>query len=145
MSEDIQPMLGAVDVTSVDIKKDGVIDYPLFDGMQLHGVWVVNSNPSGPGVAPADGFLHYSVTNMQGYNQWAQVSITTLLPGQGSISTFRVRANVIQGSEVKFSIADGIILRFTSNGSTVRWQCVGRTDSRPLPPASSGRTVPGTR
>jgi hypothetical protein len=106
----------------VDVKKDGVIDYPLFHGMQLDGVWSVTPSLTGPGVAAADGFLHYSVTGMAGWNQWAYVSISTTLPGQGSVLTYQVRANIIQGSEVKFTVADNVILRFTDGGQTVNWQ-----------------------
>src|SRR5580700_6381142 len=111
------------DAPVVDVKKDGVIDYPLFAGMDLDGVWSVTPSPVGPGVAAADGFLHYSVTSMQGRNQWCFVSISTALPGQGSVLTYQVRANVIQGSEVKFTVADNVILRFTSGGQSVNWQC----------------------
>lgn len=102
---------------------DGVIDYPFFEGQALDGVWQYSFNANGPSATPMDGYLHYGVTSQIGDNQWVQLSITTSLDTSlGATLTFQVRANTIQGSEVKFTIAGDIILRFTNGGNTVQWQ-----------------------
>jgi hypothetical protein len=108
---------------AVQVEKDGVIDYPLYAGQTLGGVWNVVPNTSGPAVVPADGYLHYFTDSLPARNQWLRVSITTPMDTKkGCLMTFRVRANVIQGEEVKFTLAAGVILRFTSGGASVAWQ-----------------------
>lgn len=105
----------------VQVEKDGIIDYPLYSGQTLDGVWSVTPNPEGPAVTPSNGFLHYSVNYQPQRNQWLFVSLNTPLPtNMGSLLVFRVRANKIQGDEVKFTVAAGVILRFT--GGDVNWQ-----------------------
>ncbi|HEV2801414.1 MAG TPA: LamG-like jellyroll fold domain-containing protein [Pyrinomonadaceae bacterium] len=107
----------------VQVEKDGIIDYPLYSGQTLGGVWSVTPNPNGPSVTPNNGFLHYSVNNQPQSDQWLKVSINTPIPtNMGSLLVFRVRANTIQGDEVKFAVAAGVILRFTGGGGSVNWQ-----------------------
>lgn len=109
------------DIRLVD--RDGVIDYPIYPGQTLAGGWRVVPNPTGPAVTPASGFLDYHVTNQPVRDQWVFVSTTTPIPtAQGALILFRVRANTIQGEEVKFTIAGDVILRFTDGGRTVNWQ-----------------------
>lgn len=118
----------ATAIELVQVEKDGIIDYPIYPGQNLTGVWNTQPNPNGPAVTPQDGYLNYSVTNQPGYNQWVRVAINTPLPTDlGCLLVFRVRANVIQGNEVKFSLPSGVtpggvILRFTSKGLEANWQ-----------------------
>ncbi len=80
-------------------------------------------NPNGPGVVAADGFLHYSVTHLPLENQWLFVSIDTpLQTALGCLIVLRMRANTIQGDEVKCTLTGEIILRFTDQGNTFNWQ-----------------------
>jgi hypothetical protein len=112
----------------VQVEKDGIIDYPIYPGQLLTGVWNVVPNPTGPAVTPQDDYLHYSVTHQSGFNQWVRVAINTPVPTNwGCLLVFRLRANVVQGQEVKFSLPSGVtpggvILRFTDEGTNVWWQ-----------------------
>lgn len=109
--------------TAIQVDKDGVIDYPLYSGQTLDGIWNVVPNPNGPSVTPDDGFLHYFVNNQRGFNEWLFVSIMTPIEtAKGALLLFRVRANTIQSNEVKFTLASDVILRFMGWGSSVNWQ-----------------------
>lgn len=101
----------------------GVITYAFKSGQSLDADWSIRPNPTGPGVAAADGYLHYSVSNLPAYNQWLVMSAKAVVPtARGCLISFRVRVNTIEGDEVKFTIAGDAILRFTSGGRTVMWQ-----------------------
>lgn len=104
------------------VEKDGVIDYPIYKGQTLNQVWSIIPNPNGPSVTPDNGFLHYQVTNQPLENQKVSVTINTPLPvgSTGSLLAFRVRANTIQGTEVKFELANTITLMFYDG--TVNWK-----------------------
>lgn len=109
----------------------GVVSYPIQAGQALGSVWNVVANPSGPAVSAGDGFLHYAVTKQPADNQWLNVSAnTTLYTDEGCLIAFRVRANTIQGSEVKFTVSGDAILRFTDGGQTVKWQSYDASSSQ---------------
>lgn len=101
-----------------------VINYPFYAGEPLQAGWVVSTNPTGPAATPNDGFLRYSVTNQTGYNQWLPLSIAESFGtiAGGCCLVFSIRTNTIQSSEVKFTLAADVILRFTSNGGAVSYQ-----------------------
>jgi hypothetical protein len=101
-----------------------VISYPFYAGVPLQAEWVVLTNPTGPAATPNDGFLRYSVTNQTDYDQWLQLSIAENFEttNGGCCLVFSIRANTIQSSEVKFTLAADVVLRFTSNGGTVSYQ-----------------------
>jgi hypothetical protein len=101
----------------------GVIHYELRAGQPLPSVWQTTPNPQGPAVTVGDNLLHYEVSGQPGFNQWLTVSATTsLATAKGCLVVFNVRANTIQGEEVKFTVAGEPILRFTNGGQSVKWQ-----------------------
>jgi hypothetical protein len=101
----------------------GVIHYQLLAGQPLPNVWQTKPNPQGPAVTVGDNLLHYAATRQPGSNQWLQVSATTsLATANGCLMVFNVRANTIEGQEVKFTVAGDAVLRFTNGGQTVKWQ-----------------------
>ena len=78
---------------------------------------------NGPVVSAKDNFLRYHLDRLSQRNQWTLVTLQHDFPGrQGYELTFQIRANTIQGSEVKFTMAGDVIMRFTNGGNTVRYQ-----------------------
>jgi len=66
-------------------------------------------------VTPHDDFLRYKVKNQQGRNQWLFNSLKNDCSATATSRcriVFKVRANVIDSSEVKFAMSEGVILRF---------------------------------
>lgn len=113
---------GKATVGAVRVSKRGVIDYPLYEGQALGGVWRIEENPVGPVVHPGDGFLRYQEGQRPGFDESVGVSIATPLEtARGALLLFRVRANTVQGDEVALSLAADVALRFTGDG-TVAWQ-----------------------
>jgi hypothetical protein len=101
----------------------GVIAYTIYDGMPFDGVWQTTPNAQGPSVTALDGSLQYRVTNQPASNQWLALSINDPQPtDSGVILTFDLRANTVQGDEVKLTLAAGVILRFTNNGTAAAYQ-----------------------
>jgi hypothetical protein len=101
----------------------GVTAYAFAAGQSLDADWSIQPNPNGPSVAAADGYLRYSVSDLPMFDQWLLMSAKAALSTVGGcFISFPVRANAIQGDEVKFAVAGGVILRFTDGGRTVKWQ-----------------------
>ena len=95
----------------------------------LGDAWNIQANPNGPLLTEEQGFLRYQVGALPIENQWTMVSmskpyrILRMYGGHGVAVAFQLRANRIDGDEVKFSIgpAGRVILRFTEGGKNVEY------------------------
>ena len=114
-----------------DGESESVMDmdltYTFQQGQPLPGNMQIDRNTgwgtNGPQVAVKNDALNYSLQSLTQRNQWTMVTIPQDFPGnQGYTLTFQVQANTLQGSEVKFTLAGDVILRFTSGGTVARYQ-----------------------
>ncbi|RIA98827.1 hypothetical protein C1645_812318 [Glomus cerebriforme] len=86
-------------MANVEVKKDGIIDYPLYEGQSLGGIWNIRRDPQGPIVTPKNGYLDFSIDNLQIAHQYTYITINTPLPTKGgSLFTFRARPSIIQNT-----------------------------------------------
>lgn len=111
----------------VQVEKDGVIDYPLYEGQTLQGVWQVTPTSTGqPAVTAQNGYLHYTSTAPHAHGEWLLVSINTpMQTALGCLLTFRLRATTILASDLAFRLPAGVILhvvRDRHEGYVYNWQ-----------------------
>lgn len=57
------------------ITKDGVIDYPIADGMDLVNIWNYTPNANGPKIVAKTGYLDISRGPSSAANQWTMFAI----------------------------------------------------------------------
>ncbi|KAJ3556334.1 hypothetical protein NM688_g2085 [Phlebia brevispora] len=103
------------------ITKDGVIDYPIADGMDLVNVWNYTPNANGPKIVAKTGYLDISRGPSSAANQWTMFSIAHNVSITGGCAIqFEVKYDLISPpTEVKLTLAGGIILRY--GGTTLDW------------------------
>lgn len=90
-------------------------EYQFDEGVPLsEGGWTIErEDKEGIRATPQDDYLNYHVTDMKERNVWFKSYINKpLRPKFGASVAFRVRANVIEGEESKFTMPGGVILRF---------------------------------
>ncbi|KAJ3538267.1 hypothetical protein NM688_g6545 [Phlebia brevispora] len=106
---------------STTITKDGVIDYPITDGMSLVNVWDYVDSPNGAKIVAKSGFLDISRGPSPAENQWTMFTIAhNVSVARGAVIQFEVKYDLISPpTEVKLTLAGGIILRY--GGATLDW------------------------
>jgi len=104
-----------------EMDSSGAITYSIHERMPFTGVWNVYGSPKGPRIVSHDGFARIEVNAMQTSANWLFVSVQPSLPTNGSETEFKVRFNVVQNAEVRFTILSVLTLRITDPGETSRW------------------------
>jgi len=100
-----------------------------FKSRPLGDEWLTIPNADGLQLTVGDGFLNYRVQGLQKENQWTWVQVAKGYQFDvGLLVAFQLRANQIEGEEVKFTIGpyltgkEGrVILRFTENGQQANY------------------------
>jgi hypothetical protein len=121
--------------------KDGVIDYPIADGMSLTGVWNYIANSNGPSITAKQGYLSITRNDTGAYNQWTKFRINhTMTVAGGCAIQFEVKFDQISVrpflvffvmvanmfykqpvTELKLTLANGLILRYDLSNFDYCW------------------------
>ncbi|EPQ56910.1 hypothetical protein GLOTRDRAFT_110352, partial [Gloeophyllum trabeum ATCC 11539] len=103
--------------------KDGVIDYPIADGMSLAGVWNYVANANGPSITAKQGYFSISRGAVGANNQWTNFSIGHSVSIAGGCAIqFEVKYDQISpATEVKLTLASGVILRYDGSNFNYCW------------------------
>lgn len=96
---------------AANVAKDGVVDYPIVDGMPLCGIWNYGPNAAGAAISAKQGFLDISRGVSISSNQWTNLSIrhtmqiTDGLVLQFDISYLKISVRYVSMIEVKVFIS----------------------------------------
>ncbi|EGN92351.1 hypothetical protein SERLA73DRAFT_164129 [Serpula lacrymans var. lacrymans S7.3] len=108
---------------SFTVTKDGVIDYPIADGMPLIGIWQYGPNANGATIVAKQEYLDISRGSSNADNQWTNLSIQhSLQVANGSVFRFDIKYNAINpATEVKLTLASGVVLRYDGTNFNYCW------------------------